>query len=205
MKFILISSENEFSKETKIVTGLFKKGLETFHLRKPNYTLEATKAFLNEIPQEFHNRIVLHGYRQLPFEYKVKGLHFSFGKIKEEHFKCCTSLTFSGSAHSFEEVKKASPLLHYVFLSPVFDSISKQGYESKIDLNEAESFLKQDIKRPEVIALGGIDADNIDKVINSGFDGFAVLGAFWNLKNEAEIFVKFDAVQHKLNSLEVHA
>lgn len=205
MKFILISSEKEFPQETKIVTDLFKRGLETFHLRKPNYTLEETKNFLNAIPGEFHNRIVLHGYRQLPFEYKVKGLHFSFGKIKEEHFKCCTSLTFSASVHSFEEIKNVSSIINYVFLSPVFDSISKQGYKSKIDLNEAGIFLQKDKSRPEVIALGGIDLDNIAQVMNANFDGFAMLGAFWNLISEDEIFAKFDAVRDKLNSLQVHA
>jgi thiamine-phosphate pyrophosphorylase len=205
MKFILISSEKEFPNETSIVTQLFKNGLETFHLRKPDFSLDETKKFLDSIPSEYHNRIVLHGYRQLPFDYKVKGLHFSFGKIKEENFKCCTSLTFSGSAHSIEEIKNSNPILHYVFLSPVFNSISKAGYESKINLKEAESFLSQEIKRPEVIALGGVDIDKIEKITNTRFDGFAMLGAFWNLNKENDIFAKFESVNKILNSPKVHA
>lgn len=205
MKFILISSPKDLANEISIVKQLFKNGLEIFHLRKPDFSLEETKKFLDAIPSEFHNRIVLHGYRQLPFEYQVKGLHFSFGKIKEEHFKCCASLTFSGSAHSIEEIKNSNPILHYVFLSPVFNSISKPGYESTINLKDAESFLKQNIKRPEVIALGGIDTDKIEKIADAGFEGFAMLGAFWNLKNESEIMAKFESVQKILNPTKIHA
>ncbi len=70
-----------------------------------------------------------------------------------------------------------------MFLSPVFDSISKEGYASAFDLAEAQGFLQKLAKRPghrpSVLALGGIESGNIAAVQQAGFAGAAVLGSVW--------------------------
>jgi thiamine-phosphate pyrophosphorylase len=66
----------------------------------------------------------------------------------------------------------------YVFLSPVFDSISKPGYFRNDELGMMSDEWKALVKT-KVIALGGIDASNIHKTKELGFDGAAVLGAVW--------------------------
>ena len=66
----------------------------------------------------------------------------------------------------------------YVFLSPIFDSISKIGYESAFDDAEVlTAFLANSKQR--VIAFGGVDADRIAICEELGFRGYAMLGDIW--------------------------
>lgn len=89
---------------------------------------------------------------------------------------------FKGSCHSFEEVEALDGQLPYCFLSPIFDSISKQGYQAKFDKNELKSFLKK--KRTiKVIGLGGVTLENYTELLDLGFDGGAFLGSIWEKYN----------------------
>ncbi|MCB0410386.1 MAG: thiamine phosphate synthase, partial [Flavobacteriales bacterium] len=80
--------------------------------------------------------------------------------------------------HSFEEVEKLDGEKEYCFLSPVFDSISKQGYKAKFDKEELRQFLKKD-RKIKVIGLGGVNEENYSELIEMGFDGGAFLGSVW--------------------------
>ena len=61
-------------------------------------------------------------------------------------------------------------------LSPVFDSISKQGYRSAFDPDSLRPWLEG--KR--VVALGGVTPERIPLLRDAGFSGAAMLGYFWN-------------------------
>lgn len=86
---------------------------------------------------------------------------------------------YNGSCHSFEEVEVLEGKLKYCFLSPIFDSISKEGYKAKFEAEELKQFLKRD-RKIKVIALGGVTNDNYLKLIKLGFDGAAFLGSVWS-------------------------
>jgi thiamine-phosphate pyrophosphorylase len=72
--------------------------------------------------------------------------------------------------------------LDYLFISPIFDSISKIGYKSNLDFNELKECLTE-IKNNNIIALGGVKMDNVLKLKNIGFESFALLGSIWNNGN----------------------
>lgn len=103
--------------------------------------------------------------------------------------------------HSLPIVLPAGTKMY--FLSPVFDSISKQGYKSKFDLRELRIFFqKQNIlsdenSRSEAIALGGVDEDKIQFCSELGFAGVAVCGAIWQNNNPLEKFKKLKALCQK--------
>ena len=61
----------------------------------------------------------------------------------------------SRSCHSLEEVAESREL-DYVFLSPVFDSISKQGYASHFSEEQLRGHVDA-----RVMALGGVTAGRI--------------------------------------------
>ena len=65
-------------------------------------------------------------------------------------------------------------------MSPVFDSISKKDYLSNYTPEEIRKAHKAGIIDKKVIALGGIDMDNIRQVKDYGFGGAAIMGALWN-------------------------
>ena len=69
-----------------------------------------------------------------------------------------------------------------MFLSPIYDSISKEGYGaafSRIDLKQAAD---EGIIDSKVLALGGVSLEHIPEVRSMGFGGAAVLGALWQAK-----------------------
>ncbi|MBQ8770183.1 MAG: thiamine phosphate synthase [Bacteroides sp.] len=177
MKLILITPPTFFVEEDKIITALFEEGLDILHLRKPDSAPMYAERLLTLIPEQFHKRIVVHENFYLKDEYKLKGIHLNSRNPNIPHnYKGHVSR----SCHSLEEVKEHKKNCDYVFLSPVFDSISKLNYHANYTPEEIRKAHKAGIIDKKVIALGGIDTDNIRQVKNYGFGGAAILGALWN-------------------------
>lgn len=178
---ILISNPAPVKDEHKIIRQIFDEGLEIFHLRKKEYPESDLRTFIENIPEKYRGKIVLHSHYHLAGEYGLRGIHVP------HNFSGTTRIgTLSVSFHSSEEILKSEILFDYCFLSPVFDSISKEGYQSKFNTNEVKLFLKD--TRAKIIALGGIDEDKIEIVRDMGFSGIAMLGAIWQNEHPADKF-----------------
>ena len=93
--------------------------------------------------------------------------------------------SISRSCHSLEEIIEYKPVCDYVFLSPIFQSISKEGYGSGFSLDGLRN--AKGIIDDKVIALGGICPRTITKLKDIPFGGVAVLGALWG--NDPSLFV----------------
>lgn len=177
MKLILITAPNYFVEEDKIITALFEEGLDILHLRKPDTAPMFAERLLTLIPEQYHKRIVVHGHFYLKDEYRLKGIHLNHRNPNiPENYKGHLSC----SCHSLEEVKEKKRRCDYVFLSPVFDSISKLNYNASYTPVELKKAHKAGIIDKKVIALGGIDTFNLEEVKDYGFGGAAILGALWN-------------------------
>ena len=90
----------------------------------------------------------------------------------------------SCSCHSMEEVKQKKGHFNYVFMSPIFDSISKKEYLSNFTPEELKAAHREGIIDKKVIALGGITSKNIQTIRQYGFGGAAVLGDIWDRFDE---------------------
>jgi thiamine-phosphate pyrophosphorylase len=204
MKLVVISNPENFANEADQVQQLFNAGLETFHLRKPNSTLAEFEKTLTQLSPAGYKRIVIHQHYKLVEKYNLKGIHLTAWFMKntsESELKQLISiagkrrLMISGSFHSIEALEATSLKLHYAFLSPLFNSISKKDYPSGININDASIYLKK--KRSfEVVALGGIDESNIQQVKEAGFDGAALLGCLWN--DRGEPLTKYQIIQQNI-------
>ena len=84
-----------------------------------------------------------------------------------------------------------------MFLSPIFDSISKTGYTSSFDLSAVQESLQKLATRPgyqpQVLALGGISAKTLPLARQAGFAGAAVLGAVWGSANPVRAWQELTA------------
>ncbi len=176
MKLILITSPTYFVEEDKIITSLFEEGLDILHLRKPDTAPMFAERLLTLIPEQYHKRIVVHGHFYLKEEFRLKGIHLNLRNPNApDHYKGHISC----SCHSLEEIKERKRNYDYVFMSPVFDSISKQNYNAQYSPEEIKKAHKQGIIDKKVYALGGIDVHNIKEVKKYGFGGAAIMGAIW--------------------------
>lgn len=183
IELIVITAEHFFDGEPEMIHLLFENGLERLHLRKPYASFDETKHFMEQINRSFHPKIVLHDHYELADLFRVKGIHLNNRNNSGRSHSCRTQgpAAVSRSCHSFEELTTASEAeeLEYVFLSPVFDSISKSGYKQGFTPDELRDARNRGIINERVFALGGITAERIPAVRAFGFGGVAVLGALW--------------------------
>jgi len=161
--------------EASIITALFSNGLELLHIRKPFNTITDTEELITNIPKEFHNRIVIHQHYQLTNYFALKGIH----KKSNTKENISEYNIISTSCHSFAELSSKNDY-QYVFLSPIFNSISKDGYKSQFTFEELKEAKKEGVIDSKVIALGGINPQNIGIVKELGFGGVAILGYIWD-------------------------
>ena len=80
------------------------------------------------------------------------------------------------SAHSLKEAERAENSgADYVTISPIFDTVNKDYFIKPLGVDEIGK-IKEQINIP-VIALGGINENNVNEVLKNGADGIAVISA----------------------------
>ena len=86
------------------------------------------------------------------------------------------------SCHSLEEIIKYKNDYDYLFLSPIFDSISKVGYKSEFNNQDLLEASEGGIIDEKVIALGGVTFDKIPYLKELHFGGVAMIGGLYNME-----------------------
>ncbi|AOZ99455.1 thiamine phosphate synthase [Flavobacterium commune] len=182
---IVISNPTAISNEINTIHALFERGLELFHVRKPDFSEEEMKAFVTAIGLEYRSKLVLHSHHQLAEDLGVIRIHFP-STNRPDSFQKSEDFTVSTSTHSIEEFNVLSDDFDYAFLSPVFPSISKENYVPKTNL--FEEIKNRTNFNTKTVALGGISAANIKQTLEKGFDDVALLGNIWNTENPIKNF-----------------
>lgn len=176
MKLILLTMPYFFIEEHQILTALFDEGLELLHLRKPNAEPVYSERLLSLIPEQYRKKIVVHEHFYLKSEYNLAGIHLNKrNPVPPRNYKG----QISRSCHSAEEIVEYKKSSDYLFLSPIFDSISKENYFSQFDDEKLKQLAKQKVIDKKVMALGGINIERIAQAKNYGFGGVVVQGDFW--------------------------
>lgn len=177
------SIENEF----QIIQQLFEEGLASLHIRKPTYSEMEMKNFLLNIDAIFHSKLVLHNYHKLTEEFEINRIHFSEKeRANPAKFQKLCRYVFSTATHSMETFNDLKNEFEYAFLSPVFESISKEGYGK--NSNILDTITNRTNFHTELVALGGINENNIKRALDSGFDSVALLGTIWLQDNPIQKF-----------------
>lgn len=197
---IVIAPEFDVLNEIIILNQLFEAGLECYHLRKPHKNYEEHCVYLNQIDKKYHNRIVVHYYHELVNSYNLKGIHFQEQKRIDHidnpghYFKNLNMFgkTISSSFHEIETVIKCDFEFDYHLLSPVFSSISKEGYKGRgFDVNSIDKL---------IIGMGGVTTQTLPKIFALGFNGVGVLGGVWNTETPVENYRVMSKKYLEINS-----
>lgn len=177
MKLILLTPPDFFVEEDKILTALFEEGLDVLHLRKPDTEPVYSERLLTLLPETHRSQIVVHDHFYLKDEFNLKGIHLN-GRNPEAPagYKGHISKSF----HDLDLLKAEKKHFDYVFLSPIFDSISKSDYTSSFDTATLKQASAKGIIDKRVMALGGVTSENIESLKDFGFGGVVILGDLWN-------------------------
>lgn len=180
MKLIILTPPDFFVEEDKILSALFEEGLDLLHLRKPGTEPVYSERLLTLLPESHLNQIVVHDHFYLKEEFSLRGIHLnSRNPAPPLGYKGHLSKSF----HNMDDLKVEKKNFNYVFLSPIFDSISKSDYTSAFEINALKEAAAKGIIDKKVMALGGITTENIALVKDLGFGGVVILGDLWNRFN----------------------
>ncbi|MDF2457179.1 MAG: thiamine phosphate synthase [Cytophagaceae bacterium] len=194
MNLIVCSIPDSIPEEQQLVQELLYGGLDTFHLRKPEFSIVEMREWMKQLSSSDCSKIVLHSHWLLAEEFNTKGIHMGANALKnmavaeQEAWMAYTKrkkLTISSSVHDQEEINRLPKGFDYVWLSPVFESISKQDYKSAYSASQFDAWVEElkEQKETKVYALGGIRTEHMKELAQRGFDGAVVLGNVWSNVN----------------------
>lgn len=153
------------------------------HLRMPGASEADFRKVLDNLEPTYHPYVVLCDHYALLAEYDVAGIYLPYRRVAEwRNIPLAPHQTIAVGAHSLQELLKLPFSPDYALLSPLFDSISKEGYQGNPALLSCrEELLK--LSYP-VYALGGITPESQESVAKAGYAGVAVLGDIWSQSQE---------------------
>ena len=175
---IAITKPDFFDSEAKQIISLLNSGkVDLVHIRKPQQQEQDVERLLNQLPQDLCSRLVIHDHFGLARRFALRGVHLnSRNPAPPEHWNGAVSI----SCHSISELAICRQKdFAYMSLSPIFNSISKPGYNAAFTAEELEQARQQGIIDHRVFALGGVTFSNISNVLKMGFGGAMLLGDVW--------------------------
>lgn len=174
---IVITLPTFFEGEAERIVQLLLRGdVDLIHLRKPTASYEELETLILQIPANLRNRLVLHDHHTLALKYHLYGIHLN---SRNPNPPAEWHGSISRSCHSFQEVIEWKPKCNYVSLSPIFDSISKQGYHAAFSHEELIQAKETGIIDSKVLALGGVTFDKLQEIKELHFGGAMILGDAW--------------------------
>lgn len=195
MELIVVSSPRKKDGEIAYTVKMFEAGLQRFHLRKPGTSKKYIKEFIEGVPKKYHSRIVIHSNHAFAKKYQLGGIHISKKHRKSPlklRFKIARlrlfrpKLVITRSCHKLGDILDEKILYDYVFLSPVFDSISVNRLSGGFSHRGLTSGLEA--SKQNVIAMGGVKPEKLQSLADLGFKGGAVLGYIWSSGHYLEAF-----------------
>lgn len=200
MLWIVVTSPVFFSNEAMFLHRLLANEVDIIHLRKPGASESDCENLLKEMSAEDRSHIVIHDFFELAKPYGLRGIHLNARRnIVPDDYKGHVSR----SCHSLEEVRQYKDICDYVFLSPIFDSVSKQGYASAFTDSVLRLASEQGIVDNKVVALGGVTPDKISYLKSLNFGGAAMLGCINNMSklDENELCVRLADIRTSFSKL----
>jgi thiamine-phosphate pyrophosphorylase len=187
MELIVISSPHKKEGEVADVIRMFDAGLQGFHLRKPNFSRKELKDFIEQIPAKHRSKIILHTNHSYALKYKLGGIHISkkhrkktfalWLKVLRYRFSI-PNLIVTRTCHKLGDLLNDNKRYSYVFLSPVFDSISVNSLSAGFSKRGLKNTIIQ--SKQKVYAMGGVEPGTFATIAEIGFHGAALLGYIWH-------------------------
>lgn len=180
MKLLLLSTSDFFVEEDTIINALFEEGLDLLHLRKPGSEPVYSERLLTLLPAQWHNQIIVHEHFYLKDEFGLRGIHLSERNPEPpEGYKG----QLSRSCHALDELSASKSGMDYVFLSPVFDSITYPDRHAAYTDQQLHDAARAGLIDRKVMAAGGINSETLPLLADYGFGGAVILGDLWTRFN----------------------
>ena len=135
---------------------------------------------IKKICKKTGRKLFLSNNLKLALKLKLDGAYIpAFNKSKNLNFIIKKSFRILGSAHNLNEIKiKENQGVDTVFLAPIFKTKKSSNY---LGINKFNLLSK--LTNKKIVALGGINENNMNKLRLLNCDGYAGITIFKNKKN----------------------
>ncbi len=195
-EIVIISPFAPVEKEAYFINCFFKLGLDYYFVRHPTATPRQLTEIQRGVAEPYRNRLIFH-YTNRYLNPERVHLHESLrNELKEGWVRSMVGkgIFVSTSVHDPFSLRYLPDYYHFAFISPLFNSISKPGYQAEDkDIWNAPVY-KGNVK---LMALGGIQYDNLHLPLSHHFDGVALLGVVCNTPNP---IAAFERIMHKFRN-----
>ncbi|GAX59436.1 thiamine monophosphate synthase [Candidatus Scalindua japonica] len=166
---------------TDIIKQAIEGGIGTVQLREKGLSTVALYRLakeIREITDKRNVKLIINDRVDIAIAVGADGVHLGWQSMEAGIVRSMVGQDklIGFSAHSLAEAERAENSgVDYITISPVFDTANKDYYLTPLGVDEIGKIMEQ-INIP-VIALGGINENNVNIVLDSGVDGIAVISA----------------------------
>lgn len=164
-----------------------KGGVRTVQLREKGLTTHKLYSLANElkgITLDFEANLIINDRVDIALAVEANGVHLGWQSLPFSIVRelLGTEKLIGVSTHNRKEALQAQDFgADYITFGPIYNTPSKVGLLEPTGPGEIQN-LKREIKIP-IIALGGINEDNIKDVLDNGADGVAVISSIMSAEN----------------------
>ena len=198
MKLVVITPSKRHDNEIIDIIHMLEAGLDTLHVRKNRYSTKELEEYIKEIPEHFHNRIIIHSHHKLALRYNIKGIHFTTTHL-ENKFKLWwnTKMIYLRNHHLVKSIshRRMSEIYEpekiktdYCFLGTLFHNVSGELYSGFYKETTIAANKKSGRK---IIARGGINTRSVETAYELGFYGIALYGYLWKSSTPFDKYIEF--------------
>ncbi len=195
-KLHYISQETENIGHLDAINKTLIAGAKWIQLRvknKPDDVILELAIKANALCKAYGARLIVNDHPLIALKAEAYGLHLGLMDmpIAEARKIVGAQMIIGGTANTFEHIKqRAAEGADYIGLGPYRFTNTKQNLSPIIGLEGYEAIMKQvsipGITTP-VIAIGGIELNDISLIMTTGVHGVALSGALTNANDPADI------------------
>ncbi|WP_119344427.1 thiamine phosphate synthase [Facilibium subflavum] len=177
------------------IERLAKLQVKTIQLRLKGLPIDEIRRQIikaNQIAKEYNLALFINDYWQLAIEYNCFGVHLGQEDLDIADFPAIAKagLRLGLSTHNHYELARALTINpSYVALGPIFHTNTKKMKFTPRGLEMLHQWRRL-TKAIQLVAIGGIDENNIDSVWQTGVDGIAVVSYVTKAKDYAKCVEK---------------
>ncbi len=185
-----------------------KSGIPWVQLRMKEFSKEIVKTtaiLAKEICTKYKVTLIINDHPEIAHEVKAHGVHVGKEDADPAHIrqKFGPEMVIGATANSFKDVQAVYPYVDYIGLGPFRFTSTKKKLSPILGENGYLDILQQcaehHIKIP-IVAIGGIQLDDLEKLKPTGVHGVAVSGLLHQCSHDVEtineIKKKFDHVKN---------
>jgi thiamine-phosphate pyrophosphorylase len=190
---LVLFTPNDGSWDVKTVRRLLDAGLSRLHVQaRRDWQLRDYEKFVKSLPDGFHPRVVLEDHAELVLARRLGGYQLRAGQRAPRRWP--KEGVLAAKCHSYDELRQSDRSCRYVFLAPVFESVSKRDHRPRRTTREFQVIVqrwKAEGGCP-AYALGGITPRTAEKARELGFDGVGFIGSVWRDADPVRAFIEIE-------------